>query len=197
VITQRERRTLLIGAFVIAVVAIARAIPSAINWRTSEMRAAEEIVTRLRSASVLIGAEREIRDSLRRRLERLAENDSAFMHVSSSSLAEASFATWIAEFAEATDVGLEVVHVKADTGSRTSFGHVVARVTATADLESLASFLAAVESGPLLVTVSEMTIVQPEPGIPSARTERLRAEIAVQTLMQNRVLVSESGGDRR
>ena len=191
---ERERRAVVVGMIGVAAIVAASRVPSAIQWRSAVVHAHAEIASRSASAAALISAETAIRDSLTGRLGASVASDSAYLGSTTGPIAEAAFASWVAEFARATDVGLDAVQVRADTTPGRVFEPVVARLSATGDLESLASFLATVESGPLLVAVREVGLTQPEPGIPPSRKEKLRAEVVLETLTRAHTQSRLGGG---
>ena len=72
----------------------------------------------------------------------------------------------------------------ADTGRQRVFARVRVHADVTGDIAELTTFVSALEGGATRLTMSELTITQPEPAAAPTRAEALHAEFTVEGLAQ-------------
>jgi hypothetical protein len=139
-----------------------------------------------------------LRDSLVARLVRQAELDSAWLDAPSEPAAAAALAELISDVASETQVQLGSVRLESssDSASRSAPVKVGVRASLTADLPALGQFLVAVERGPRLLAVRELSIAQPDVARASNQPETLRVELVVEALANVRGAAPVSGGAR-
>ncbi len=182
-ITVRDRRTLVLGAVLIAALAaVARGIPAVRRWNDARQADAGTVVEQLalaRRATRLLPA---LRDSLRCRNERLADLDSSLIVGSSAAVATASLASVLEDIADDAQVKIGALQMRTDTTTRPGLTRVAIRITGVADVAGLAAFMRAVEGGERLLAVRELAITQSEPGAPASKPEALRIDMLIEGL---------------
>jgi hypothetical protein len=179
----RDRRTLVIGLLTVgSIVAVGRGVPAWRRWDQSARVAAADAVRELQAIE---GASRQLpamRDSVaawRRRLDTLAV---MVLEGESPAQAAAALATAVTDAADEAGMLIGSVQVRPDSIYKGSFARVAVRLSATADVTSLAQLLQDLEGGELLLSIRELTVSQPAPAAPANTPEALRLEILVEGL---------------
>jgi hypothetical protein len=184
-LAARDRRVLVLGAGAIAVmIAGVRGVPALRAWSTASVASAREVVSEADKAERSVRGGEGLRDSMRVRGARFLALAPALLDGSSSAAASATLASLISGAAATADAKLGAVHVRLDTArvSRSAFARVSARADLTADVRGLSRFLLALERGPTLLAIRELSVTQPEPGAGSDRPEMLRVDVVVEGL---------------
>ncbi|MGH7719650.1 MAG: type II secretion system protein GspM [Gemmatimonadaceae bacterium] len=187
-VTPRERRTLLAGSCAIVVmIALTRGVPA---WREAgrDARAsALELRAELGRARESVERMTSTRDTLVARRERLTEAHAGVLAAESPATAAAMLASLISEAASASSVRLGAIQIRPDTAGGPHYVRVAVRADATGDVRGILSLISALERGPVLVSIRELSISQPEPGAEADRPETLRVELLVAGLAMRRV----------
>ena len=195
-LSPRDRRTLLLGALGIATILLCtRVAPRTLRWRHDVAERSTTVIADAARAAVAARMLPVLRDSLVARLVRRAELDSAELEAPSRPAAAAALAELVSDAAEETQVQLGSVRLEsvADSGSHVNPVKVGIRASLTADLADLAQFLAAVERGPRLLAIRELSIAQPDMALPSDRSEVLRVELLIEALARIRGIAATNG----
>jgi hypothetical protein len=127
-----------------------------------------------------------IADTMRVRAERFVALAPALLDGTSAATAGATLASILSGAAAASDAKLGSVQVRTDTaasdssgGTPRAFTRVAVRASLTSDVRGLSRFLLALERGPTLLSIDELSITQTEPAADGMRPEILHVEIAV------------------
>jgi hypothetical protein len=183
---SRDRRALLFGiAAIAAILGASRAVPTLTRWREEHLLSNAQVINDAERTRVLVHALPALRDSLRARRVRLAGLDSAVLEGESLDNAGAYLAELVSDAAQESESQLGSIQIEhGDTIALASHAlrKVRLRASLTGDLEHLAYFLSALEEGPEVVAVRELSLVQPEPILPPTRVESLRADLVVEVL---------------
>ena len=179
-ISRRDQRTLGVGAFTIAtLMVVSRGIPAIRTWDAERVREARETAAQL--ASIRIGRRQAsaLRDSLAARRARLASIDSTLGAGASASAVAAALASTLEDLADQNAIKVTALQIRADSVARGGMARVEVRLSGIPDVTGLASFLAAVEAGPMPVVVRELDVSQPEPTAADDKPEALRLDVLV------------------
>jgi hypothetical protein len=182
-IGSRDRRTLVVGIVAVGLIlGIGRGLPAWRRWDRTARVAAEDATREL--ASIESGkreltALRNSAVAQRRQLQILSP-----MVLEGASPAEAGALLAAAVTDAAEEVGAQIgsVQIRPDTTYKGNFARVAVRLSATADVTSLAQLLNELESGELLLNVRELTVNQAAPAAPDNTPEALRFELLVEGL---------------
>jgi hypothetical protein len=183
-ITDRDRRVLMAGSVgIVLIVALGRGLPALRAHVTDRQRigaaSAEQLARREWLAA---NAPRFDRELVRVRHE-LAAYDSALVEGETPNTASARLAELVSEAVSDTDARLGSIRLSADTAARTGeLAHVIAYASVTGDLFSIANVLQALETGPRLLAVSELSVASMQAGVARTQPEQLQAEIVVDGL---------------
>lgn len=186
-ISSRDRRALSIGVVAIAgTFVVARGVPALRHWSEASVSSAQEVVAEARRAEASVRAATALQDTMHARSERFVALAPALLDGASPATAGATLASLVSGAAAAADAKLGSVQVRTDTTTRDSsgrasrtFARVSVRASLTADVRGLSKILLALERGPTMLTVEELTITQPEPGADGTRPEVLQVELVV------------------
>lgn len=184
-LATRDQRVLVLGASAIAVmIAGVRGVPALQRWSAASVASAREVVSEADNAERSVRGGEALGDSMRARGARFLALAPALLDGSSTAAASATLASLISGAAATADAKLGAVHVRLDTagGGRSTFARVSARADLTADVRGLSRFLLALERGPTLLAIRELSVTQPEPGASSDRPEQLRIELVIDGL---------------
>lgn len=202
--SARDRRTLLLGIGVVAVlVGFAKGVPAWRRWSTDARAAAAEIVAEASRAERSVALLPVMRDSLAARNGRYLGLAERILAGDTPATAAADLASFVTGTAAQSDLALGAISVRVDTlgEGRTrrtavsrangpslapAFARAVVQGDATGDIDGVTSFLDALESGPLLLVVRELAITQPDPAAPGDRPEMLRVQFTVEGLALRR-----------
>jgi hypothetical protein len=183
----RDRRALVFGAGAIGALIVGMCgVPPARAWSASSVASAREVVAEAKRGEQSLRAGQALRDSMRVRGARFVALAPMLLDGSSSATAGATLASLISGAAATADAKLGAVHVRLDTArradARSIFARVSARADVIADIRGLSRFLLALERGPTLLAIRELSVTQPEPAASPDRPEMLRIELVVDGL---------------
>ncbi len=189
-LSNRDRRTLMLGAAAIAVlVLLTKDLPAWHAWQRDAEAGAIELAADAARSDAAIAAYPLLHDSLRVRSARLLSLDSTIVAGMDPASAAASLATMVSDAAADAGVKLGAIQPRVDSephslgatraAAHQVFAHVSVRGDAIGDVVALTQFLADLEHGPVLLAVRELSITQPEPAAPSSRMETLHADFTV------------------
>ncbi len=194
-LAPRDRRVLALGAAVItAVVVLGRGVPAWVRWARDTHANAAELTAEAARADADLAAWPLIRDSLRARNTRYLALAPVLISGTTPAAASANLAALISAAAARTEVTLGALELSIDTtgmarrspshsASRDSmpsaFARVLVRGDAAGDVRGLVRFIAALEQGPTLLSVEQMSVSQPDPAAPPERMETLHAQFVV------------------
>lgn len=180
-LNRRERRVLVVGGTLIAgMFGFSRGVPAWSQWRRDARASAAEMTAEVARAEASVARLESTLDSLEARKSRLVQLAPRFVGIESPSAAASALATLVSGTAQASGVRVSSIQV----GHDTTPGLVVRRVWVNAELEGdirgVASLLSALERGPTLLAIREMSISQPDPAahadLPESLGVRLRVE---------------------
>jgi hypothetical protein len=182
-LSDRDRRTLLVGVAVIAfLILLSRGIPAWRRWDANVRASAGEMATEAARAEQTVRLLPASLDSLETRRARFVAVGAGVLEGESPAASGAALASLVSGVAARAGVQLGSVQVQPDTASAGTFMRIGVRADATGDLPALTRMLAMLEGGPELLAVRELAITQPNPGGPAEQPEALRMEITVQGL---------------
>lgn len=177
-LNERDRRALLLGATLITAAIALRAVPAA-------ARSAGHLTARADAASLELARARELldgrmwmRDSLAGRASRLVALAPRLVAGRTAAEVRAELGAIVAATAERHRIRVAQQEVRADSVAG-PFLRVQLRLEGEGDVTGVAGWLAALEEGMQLLTVSEVSIQAPEPFAPPAQMERLRIVLTV------------------
>lgn len=191
-LAHRERRVLLAGAAIMTVlIAVSRGVPVWLDWWRGAAASAAELVAEAERAEASLRALPEIRDSLARRGERMIALGPLLMGGATPAVAAGALSGLVAEMAAGTGVQLGSVQVRSDSAAASLLTSVTVRGTWTGDIRGTTQMLQALERGPKLLSIRELSISQPDLGAPGDRPEVLRVEFVIEALA-----LPAAGGER-
>ena len=185
--SARDRRALSFGAIAILVaVAVARGVPAIAAWSATSVVSAREVVAEAERAGRSVTGARALTDTMSARSARFVALAPLLLDGSSAAMAGATLASLVSGAAAASNAKLGSVQVgpgavAGDSSGkvRNTFARVSVRASLTADVRGLSQFLLALERGPTLLAVEEMSITQPEPAAERSRPEILQVDLVV------------------
>jgi hypothetical protein len=182
-ISERDRRTLVIGAVVVAAaLLLARGVPA---WRRWDADAHTSAAARAREAARVESTVRQLPaglDSLQARRARYVALGRGILDGESTAAAGASLASLVSGAAARAGVRMGSVQVRPDTAGAGTFLRIAVRADATGDLPAITRMLETLEGGRTLLAVRDVSITQPNPGGPAEQPEALRLELTVEGL---------------
>lgn len=177
----RDRRALFMGVtFVALSLAATKLLPAWRAWEREVMASAAELAVEADRAGRDAAGLRAARDSLAARSERFLALGPRLVGSGSATLAAASLASLVTEAAAAAGARLGPIQLRSDSAVAGAFRRVGVRGELTGDVRGVTAFLAALERGPALLAVRELSIIQPEPGAPQDRVETLTVQFVVE-----------------
>jgi hypothetical protein len=183
-VNRRDRRALVIGACVILIVVVGRnTVPALLTWQRDARAAASRNEEKLGRAMLSLKRAAQVKDSLKSRSARVVALAPALLGGDSPATASATLAGIVSGAAARSNVRIGALQLSADTATRGVFTRVSVHGDATGDIAGITAMLSALEGGPTLLAIRELSITQPEPGAPSDHAEALRVELAVVGLM--------------
>jgi hypothetical protein len=172
------------GACVILIVLVGRnAIPSLLTWQRDVRDAASRNEEKLGRAKLSLGRAAQVQDSLESRNARVVALAPALLGGDSPATASATLAGIVSGAAARANVRIGALQLSADTAARGIFTRVSVHGDAIGDIAGVTALLNALEGGPTLLAIRQLSITQPEPGTPPDHAEALRVELAVVGLM--------------
>jgi hypothetical protein len=186
-LSPRDRRALAIGALAIAgIVGLGRGLPAWRQWLRETRTSAAELTAELARAERSVSLIRATRDTLVARNRRFLDLGPALIAGETPAAAGATLATLVSGIASSVGVRTAAVQVRPDTVGKEIFTRVAVRADLVGDVQGLTALIAALERGPALLSVRDLSITQPEPAAPADRAEVLRAQILVEGLALGR-----------
>lgn len=182
-LSPRDRRTLVLGAAVIALlVLLARGLPALRRWDAYARASAADMATEAARSESAVRSLAQGLDSLHARKARFIALGAGVLEGGSSAAAGASLASVLSGAAARAGVRMGSLQVRADTASAGTFIRVSVRADGTGDLPAITRMLGLLEGGPELLAIREIAITQPNPGGPAEAPETLRLELVVEGL---------------
>ena len=174
---------LLLGGAVIGVLlALSHGYPAWKDWLRRSSAAASELTAEVQRAEWSVEHARMVADTLDARRRRLAALAPAVIRASSPALAAGSLADLVSELAATAGVRLASVQLRAESATPGAFEQVAIRASGVGDLRPVVEFLIALERGPPLLAVRELSITQPEPAASADLAQQLRVDLTVEAL---------------
>jgi len=138
-----------------------------------------ELSAELASAEHQSRYARSLQDTLVARNRRFLELEPYLLDGSTVAAATASLAGLVSSAATAANVRAGSVQVSADSNPNRNFARITLRMQATADVRGLATMLASLERGPVLLRIGELQVNQPDPRATSDRPEIMQLGLVV------------------
>ncbi len=184
--TRRDRRTLLVGASVVAgLLVFARGVPALRGWTAEQVAASAQATQLLAASSISIAELSAARDTLAARSARLAAIDSVLPRVASASIAVSELASRLEDLADSCRVRVAGIQLRPDSVASVGFVEVSARVNGTTDVAGLAALLHAIAASEQPLAARELTVTAPEPNAPPSKPEALRFDLVVAGLARS------------
>ena len=181
-IPERDRRTLVIGILVIAILFLtSRGLPAWRRWDSYQRATAAEIQRQLTLAMSNARHLSTTRDSASARLRRVDALRTSLVPGETIAEAGAALASLISDMADASNVRVVGISVRSDS-TRGALARVAVRVAALSDVEGLVEFLRAVEQDESLLAVRELSVDQADVAAPDTRAEVLRIDLYIEAL---------------
>jgi hypothetical protein len=177
------------------ILAVGLGLPAWRRWDAEERQAAAEILQAEARARASVARGGLLRDSLAARQQRFIGLAPLLLRGDTPAMGAATLASLVAAAATESSVRLGPVQIRPDTMARGVFGRVDVRAEITGDVRGVMAFLRALERGPTLIAVRELSISQPEPAAAPERAEALHVEVDVQALMLAPRRASKSGAN--
>ncbi|HEV8446140.1 MAG TPA: GspMb/PilO family protein [Gemmatimonadaceae bacterium] len=186
--TSRDRRTLIVGAGVIAsLFAATKGAPAVAAWERDRAAASLRANQLVVAASVDPRELRAARDSLGARRARLEAIDSLVPTALGASEAVARLASTLEDLADSCSVRVSSIQLRSDSVTSNGFTEVSVRLNGVADVAGLASLLHAIAISKNPLAVRELSVTAPDPMAPSSKAEALRLDVLVSGLVRSGV----------
>jgi hypothetical protein len=183
-LTQRERRTIAWGALlVLPPLIVARGIPAWRQWATEAQVEADSLERRLADAESNVRYGDLLLDTLERRNARYVSLAPALVTGSSATTGGPALAAIVTGLAAAAHLRVNSVQLISDSATVGVFMRVAVRLDATGDIAGVTAFLAALDRGPTLIGIREVSIVPRDPLGPPDRSEELRVSAVTEGLV--------------
>jgi hypothetical protein len=183
-VSTRERRVVLAGAAtVFALIAGTRGIPAWLAWKEERFESAVELVAKAARAQTHVRDLEATLDTLERRRSRFEALAPVLVGVGSPTAGAGALASLVSGAAQAAGVQLGSIQVRTDTASARTMKRVSIRANVVGDVRGITALLLAIEQGPALLAVRELSITQPDPAAPDDRPEALQMELVVEGLV--------------
>ncbi|HEX8454916.1 MAG TPA: GspMb/PilO family protein [Longimicrobium sp.] len=189
-ISERDHRVMVAGGAAIALILLlVRGIPAWRHWDEGTRDSAFGVRVESAQREAAVRALPAMRDSAAARRARLAALTPRVVPGKSPGAGGAALASLLSEAAGESGVQLGTMQISPpDSGVHTVFTRVRVRGDATGSLPGLLRFMEMVEAGPILVSLPEWAISQPDAGGPPDRPETLRMDFAAEALTPARRL---------
>ena len=182
-LSDRDRRTLMLGLSVIVLlVLISRVVPAWRGWDADTRASAAEMAAEAARAEQTVRTLPAALDSLEARRARLVAQGRGVLDGGSIAGSGAALASLVSGAAARAGVQMGSVQVRPDTASAGTFMRISVRADGTGDLPAVTRMLALLEGAPELLAVRDISITQPNPGGPAEQPEALRVELSVEGL---------------
>jgi len=179
--SDRDRRALAAGATcIVFMVVLGRVLPAERKWQArAEIRAAL-LSGEVADARAVLSREKTTRDSVAARASMLKAVERDLLRAESKASGEATLAALVSAAAASSGIKVDALALDGDGADPGPLHYVSVSGDATGDIESLATFLAAIERAPARVAFRALSITQSDAGAPDIRAENLRLEFTVQ-----------------
>lgn len=178
---ERDRRALRWGApALLLLLLLGRGLPAVRDWTSTERRLAEQSAWQLRRAISAHSQRSEIADSLRERTARYVALSPSLLTGATSAAASAGLVGLVTSAADAA--GVHVTSTQASMDSARVFTPIAVRLVGTGDVRGITRLLASLERTEPLLSVSDVSIAQPDVGASADRMESLRVDFTVRGL---------------
>lgn len=186
-ISDRDRRTLLTGAVVIAVtLGLSKGLPTIRSWEAERVAAAGE-ARALRELADLSARELSgIRDTLAARTRRLDSLRAPMISGASTDAAAAALAALVERLADDSGIAVSTVVLNPDSVATGGFARVAVRLSGEGDVAALLDLLQILEARRTPLYVDELSVAQLDPSAPKNKVEVLRFDVVVRTLARIR-----------
>jgi Type II secretion system (T2SS), protein M subtype b len=177
----RSLRT--VGISLGAFAAVGLGVPPLLRWESESQSAAQELRSERTRAEQQIARATAIRDSATMRGRQLIALGPLLLEGDSPSSAAATLAGLVSAAAAKSNVRIGSLQLTVDSAGAGVFLRVSVRGDLTGDVRGVSAMLAALERGPVLLSVRELSISQPDVSAPSDHVETLQSEFVVEGLM--------------
>lgn len=180
-LSTRDRRALLLGSAIIAAIVVsARVLPAWRRWQVNEQSAADAAARGLaRSRAELLG-QHAAHDSLAARKARLDSLRAAWLDGDTPAAAGAALAGEVSSAGERAGVTIGALDIRVDTAGGAVFLPVRVQATATGDIQGIVSFLAAIESDRVVLSIRALSINAADAAASPTTPEVLRADLTIE-----------------
>jgi len=186
-LSRRDRRVLLLGvAIVMTLLLGARGIPAWLGWQREARAGAAELHAEAARALASVRGAASTHDSLIAREVRYLALVPGLLEGDSPASAAAALSSLLSGAAETEGVRVGSLQLRRDSTSRGAFTRVAVQASLIGDIRSLTSMLTALEQGPELLAIRELSVTQPDVSAGDDRPEMLRVELLVEGLVLNR-----------
>lgn len=182
-LSARERRMVIVGAASIGgLLFVGRALPAWRRWQADAIASAQSASATAARDRILLSNARAIHDSLVVRRARLNAQAPEWISGDSPAAASAGLAALVTRDGTAAGVTLGALDLRTDSVGHASFVPVHVRASITGDVQGLATFLAALDRGPSVLTVRSLDLQAGDPAAPAQRPEVLHADLVIDAL---------------
>jgi Type II secretion system (T2SS), protein M subtype b len=179
-LSKRDRRTLFAGALVVvAIAAGGKGLPALARWQESARSASNVLVARALRAEASAQNRPAVRTALASVRTRLESSGSMLLPAESVVAATASLVDAIGEATDASGAELASMQPTIDTTRGAVLLHPTARVTVIGSAEHVVDFLAAIEEGPALLEIRELSLTIMDQGSVLSQNRSIRAELLI------------------
>ena len=180
-LSTRDRRALLLGITIIAAIVVsARVLPAWRRWQVNEQSAADAAALGLaRSRAELLG-QRAAHDSLAARWARLNSVRDEWLVGYTPAAAGAALAGDVSNAGERAGVTIGALDIRVDSVGDAVILPVRVQATATGDIQGIVSFLAAIESNRVVLSIRALSIDAADAAAPTNAAEVLRADLTIE-----------------
>ena len=182
-ISRRDRRTLVIGCAIVAVLFIAaRGLPTLRAWRTRHTASTGELRARLAFVNEARRSLPSMRDSIAARRRRLDSLNARVIHATTPTIAAAFLGALVERIADNSNLKVSSLELRLDTLARASTTRVTVRMSGEGDISGVGSFLATIDRHDEPMVVRELAVSQSDPLAPDDRAEVLHFDVRVEGL---------------
>lgn len=185
--SNRERRVLVIGgALIVGMLALSRGLPRWLAWQRDARGLAAGMVAEVARSEATARSLEEKLDSLEARKSRFLELAPLLLDAESPSKAAGALTALVSGAAQAAGVRVATIRVNIDTVDNALLRRIRVSAEFEGDVRGVATMIAALERGPELLAIRELTITQRDPAGPPDRPETLGVLLQVHGLAIDR-----------
>lgn len=182
-IGKRDQKALVAGAAVVGGLLIGlRGAPYWVEWRATEIAAANEAVARVAETERTVAAFPALVDSLAERSARLITLGRSLLVVDSLPALSGSLVGLIAERARAASITIDSLRVGLVDGDTTALPRVALRLRATTDIAGLVSLLEQIEQEEPVLSITDLQVQAESVEGGTDRAEQLNVWVTVEAL---------------